>query len=253
MDEPLAGAPRLAVTPAFPTAVRIIIDVEPLLDDRRAATLDRLEGRLRAHEARSTPVWLVISSPGAGRRSDGGLASGRAIARLTGRHTRELVRIALLPQPDASGQPAPRGLSDHGDSVRVAAFALKRAAVELRAVSPAVRVMASGPPAPATWLEALYREEVGSYLDGIALAADDERRLVEAAALVQRHDPGAIVAVTGVPIDSADSIVSTSLARLGGPIAITSFQRIAGPRALRARSRAAHRRSLSATSSGSTR
>ena len=97
LDEPLAGAPRLAVTPAFPTAVRIIIDVEPLLDDRRAATLDRLEGRLRAHEARSTPVWLVISTPVPG--VDRMEAWGQALQSLASRAGTRVswYEIALMP------------------------------------------------------------------------------------------------------------------------------------------------------------
>ncbi len=176
---------------------------------RGACARTRLDRR-RSGSVISTPV------PGVDRME----AWGQALQSLASRAGTRVswYEIALLPQPEASGQPAPRGLSDHGDvraRHRVRAEAGRRRTAGRLADGPRAgeRTARSGRPGSS----ALYREDVASYLDGIALAADDERSSSEAAAAgparrSRRHRRRR----RACPSTSADSIVSTSLARLGG-------------------------------------
>jgi hypothetical protein len=211
IDEPLAGERILTAAPSFPVAARITMEFSSLLGDRAASTLERLDGRLRDHAAAGVPVWISITAPvptveGVGTMVD----TIRAMADRAG------PRVAWYEI----------GVAENAADIRLTAFALKQMAVELRSVSPATRVLASVPPrATRDWLEQLYREEVASYLDGVAIGAGEGDAFAEAlVAVVQHEDPGALVASTGVPIASADAIASTALERLGQTIDLTSFR-----------------------------
>ncbi|HET6898374.1 MAG TPA: hypothetical protein VFK70_08505, partial [Vicinamibacteria bacterium] len=61
--------------------------------------------------------------------------------------------------------------------------------------------------ADAGWLESLYREDVAAYVDAVAVQApapdalDGASALAPLLALVEKEDPTAVVAVTGIPLD----------------------------------------------------
>jgi hypothetical protein len=217
-DEPLAGAPVVTAPLPYPAAVRLTVELATLVDAAGASpVLDRLDARLRDHAARGTAVWMAISAPVPS--VDALPAWVDAIRRLADRAGTRVSWYEV-------------SFRDAGADIRTTAFALKQAAVELRGLAPGIRVLASGPAGtPADWLERLYREDLASYLDGVAVAAGDAR-LDEIVALVGREDPGALVASTGVPIEAPSTIVTVSLERLGGPIGLTSFR--GAPEALRA-------------------
>ena len=115
----------------------------------------------------------------------------------------------------------PDGVTD----IKLAAFAIKHAAVELRAGAPAVRLAVGGigRAIAADQLAALYAEDVASYLDAVVIAASGSANADVVAAIVEKADPGASVAQSGVALRAGDTIVSTELDRLVGAIDATSY------------------------------
>ena len=87
------------------------------------------------------------------------------------------------------------------------AFLLKLTTVQVRAADANALVVAGGLQAADTaWLESLYHEDVAAYLDAVAVEApapdalDGASALAPLLALVEREDPTAAVAVTGIPL-----------------------------------------------------
>lgn len=88
------------------------------------------------------------------------------------------------------------------------AFVLKLTTVQVRAADPAALIVAGGLEATdAAWLESLYREDVAAYLDAVAVRApardalDGAAALTTLTAIVEREDPTAAIAVTGIALD----------------------------------------------------
>ncbi len=139
-----------------------------------AVEVDRLDARATALLARDVGVWLAIETPPPA--AEGLEAWTATVAAISNRFGTRLGWLEL--RFTAPGEP------------RIAAFALKRAAVDLHAVAANARLLVGGPPAadPA-WLERVYAEDVASYLDGVAAPVSPMQAAIAAA--VGKHDPGA--------------------------------------------------------------
>jgi hypothetical protein len=214
IDERLAAdgvaLPTLDALPGrrapFPLAVRVRVPLTEVVDGASPAGLARVEARIAALAARGLTAWLAIEAPvPAAGDLPGWSASLRAIG---GRVAAQLAWVEL-------------SFTGGSADPRLAAFALKQAAVELRATAPALKVLAGGDAlADRTWLDRLYREDVAAYLDGVVLpaagaTADGARRT---ASLVEAADPGSLLALAPAAVASADAVVTAALAWLGSPV-----------------------------------
>ncbi len=79
------------------------------------------------------------------------------------------------------------------------AFLIKRAAVAISGAQPDAQVFAHLAAVEESALELLYAEEVAAYLDGVVLPPLADERLTATAAVLQKLDPG-IVLATGPPV-----------------------------------------------------
>ncbi len=162
IDETLAAPAALLTGPrpagSVPLAARLSVTLDALRD---AATIDAIDARATALLARDVSLWLAVESPTpAAADLDAWAASVNALV------TRLRTRLAWLEIAFTSaGEP------------RLAAFALKRASVDLHSAAPAARLLAGGlPVGDAAWLDRVYGEDVASYLDGLAAAVQDGRQ-----------------------------------------------------------------------------
>ena len=180
----------------MPLAARLSVTLDALRD---AATIDAIDARATALLARDVSLWIAVESPTpAAADLDAWAASVNALI------TRLRTRLAWLEIAFTSaGEP------------RLAAFALKRASVDLHSAAPAARLLAGGSPVgDAAWLDRVYGEDVASYLDG--LAAPSKAGVKTALDAVAKHDPGASVAWTAPPIVEWQDVVDFELVRAGG-------------------------------------
>ncbi|HEU0091641.1 MAG TPA: sigma-E factor regulatory protein RseB domain-containing protein [Vicinamibacteria bacterium] len=153
----------------------------------RAAALDE---RLSVYAARKVPVVLALGPLPTTDQAESWKARLREIA---GKSRGRVRAYEFATRP---GVPA-------GEL----AFLLKLTTVQVRAVDADALVVAGGLQAADTaWLESLYREDVAAYLDAVAVEApapdalDGATALGPLLALVEREDPTAVVAVTGIPL-----------------------------------------------------
>jgi MucB/RseB family protein len=153
----------------------------------RGAALDE---RLSVYAARKVPVVLALGPLPATDEAESWKARLRAIA---GKSRGRVRAYEFATRP---GVPA-------GEL----AFLLKLTTVQVRAADAEALVVAGGLQAADTaWLESLYREDVAAYLDAVAVEApapdalDGASALGPLLALVEREDPSAVVAVTGIPL-----------------------------------------------------
>ncbi|MEO5820138.1 MAG: hypothetical protein ABIT71_06495 [Vicinamibacteraceae bacterium] len=209
LDAPIAllGEPRAA--DAVPVAARIVVSHGALGDE---AVLERLDARATALLARDVAVWLVIES--APPAADAIEAWGASIAAVSNRFGTRVGWLELR-------------FTTPGDP-RLVAFALKRAAVDLHAVSANGRLLVGGPPAgDPVWLERVYAEDVASYVDGIAVPVASSRAgagaHAGAAAIAATRDPGGTIAMTGVEISEGTQLVDAEVVRIGSPTTLASY------------------------------
>jgi hypothetical protein len=210
VDETLAApaafltAPRTAAF-AVPVAARVRIAVDAL----DAAGLDALDARATALLARDVGVWVAVeSAPPDAAGLERWSASVAALSARLGSRLRWL-EVAFT----APGEP------------RVAAFALKRASVDLHGAAPQGQLLVGGAPASdPVWLEQVYAEDVASYLDGVAVPAIAPGRQGQVAAVVAARDPGAAVALTSVLIEQPLHVVDAELSRLASGAALESYR-----------------------------
>jgi len=107
---------------------------------------------------------------------------------------------------------------------RAAAFVLKRAAVAIAGAAPEARVLAGGLVADASWLESLYGEDLGAYVDGLVF--DDRPGTpgpATLAALAAAVDPGRPVVRSSVAPSGAAAAVAVAAADAAAGIAVTLF------------------------------
>ena len=94
-----------------------------------------------------------------------------------------------------------------GGSASALGFVLKLATVQVRAADPDALVVAGGfKTADTGWIESLYREDVAAYVDAVGVEAPAPDALAGASALapllalVEKEDPTAVVAVSGIAL-----------------------------------------------------
>ena len=191
---------------AVPLAARLTVGLEAL---RTQATLDAIDARATTLLARDVTLWVAVESPtpAAADLEAWATTVNALISRLR-------TRLAWLEITFAdAGEP------------RLAAFALKRASVDLHSAAPGAQLLAGGRPVgDAAWLSAVFGEDVASYLDGLAWPAVLGRPDIPA---LTKPDPGALVAITGRSAESPELLtvailgdvdVGAALASYGGPV-----------------------------------
>ncbi|HEY8150055.1 MAG TPA: hypothetical protein VIK51_14205 [Vicinamibacteria bacterium] len=196
VEESLDAGPVLApaldqARPAtgVPMFVRLTVSPSEVAGEGagRGAALDE---RLSVYAARKVPVVLALGPLPATDQAESWKARLREIA---GKSRGRVRAYEFVTRP---GVPA-------GEL----AFLLKLTTVQVRAADADALVVAGGLQAADTaWLESLYREDVAAYLDAVAVEApapdalDGASALAPILALVEREDPTAVVAVTGIPL-----------------------------------------------------
>jgi hypothetical protein len=206
LDAPIAFLTERRPASAVPLAARIAVPFERLGD---AATLTALDARITALATNRVSVWLAVeSAPPAAEGLEAWSATLAAVSSRFGSRLGWLEIRFMTP-----GEP------------KLVSFALKRASVELHAVSAEARLLAGGPAmSDAGWLDRLFAEDVASYLDGLAASDGTD----STAAAIAKHDPGAIAAVTGVPVAEPATLVDAELLRLTSGIGLASYRGAAG-------------------------
>ena len=206
IDETLAAPMPFLTEPrpadAVPIAARLTVSLEALRDP---ATVEAIDARATALLARDVRLWVAVESPtpAAADLDAWGAAVNALVSRLR-------TRLAWLEITfTTAGEP------------RLAAFALKRASVDLHSAAPAGQLLAGGGPVgDAGWRAAVYGEDVASYLDGLAWPSALGRP--DVAALTQ-PDPGALVAITGDRVEAPDALTTSTLAKVDIGAGLASY------------------------------
>lgn len=188
---------------AVPLAARLTVGLEALRDP---ATLDAIDARATTLLARDVTMWIAVESPTpAAAELD---AWATTVNTLIGRLRTRLAWLEIA-------------FADAGEP-RLAAFALKRASVDLHGAAPSAQLLAGGRPVgDAAWLSAVFSEDVASYLDGLAWPSALGRPDVAA---LTRPDPGALVAITGGSIRSPGDLTVAMLGGLDIGVALSSYR-----------------------------
>ena len=220
VDERLEGEAVLAESlnaallraPGLPVFARIHILRSDLESTVRP---ERLLERLDRYQTKSVPVLLVLDGRLPGLSDvESWRQSVHALAEC-GRGVVAGYEIGGAPE-DAGIDPA------------IQAFAVKRAAVEVRAADPDarlfLRVPAAGGPG---YLERLYSEGVAAYVDAVVTSgSSDEITRIEA--VLEREDPSAVIVRAGAalstdPVQAADGVLGDQLRRLGSRVALHAY------------------------------
>jgi hypothetical protein len=196
VEESLDAGPVLAPTlegrPATGVPLFVRLTVTPAdVAGEGAARWNALDERLSLYAAGKVPVVLALGPLPAAEQAEPWKARLRELAG----KARGRVRAYEFAIPP-------------GASASALGFILKLAAVQVRAADADALVVAGGLEAADTgWLESLYREDVAAYVDAVAVrapAADALEGAIALApllALVEKEDPTAVVAVTGIPLE----------------------------------------------------
>ena len=163
-----------------------------------------LDARLAAAAAAKTPVWLALDAPAAVDRVEPWRS---ALRQLVGRH-RDAIAIVEI---TVDGDP------------RIAAFAVRLAATEIRSAGEAIQV---GLSAPAGMLPSIYTVDLAPYVDLLVVTGMDRR--VGAVAHLAAVDPDARVAVRAGEAgagerDAAARVLDTHLEAVTAGVAIVSW------------------------------
>lgn len=220
LDAPpaLAAALEAAKPPVgnvLPTAVRLTLP-----PGYGAPELATLEGRLSAAPSPKTPLVVAAGTlPGLD-----GVEAWKERVRLLAERGRGRVRAYEF------------GLARPRPAARDAAFVLKMTAVQVRATDPDALVVLGGLAADdANWLESLYAEDVGAYVDAVAMGVDAAAEpsmvaaiLGDVPAVAERHDASAAVLLTGIPLgdDPAQAtrrLVDWELRLVGSRVSLATF------------------------------
>jgi len=168
VEDTLSGPPpTIDPTPALPVAARVLASL-----DNRA-----LDERLAAYAARKVPVWLAVTAPDSVDAMDRWRA---ALQALLARHGDGIIILEVETSAD----------------LKLAAFAMRLAATEVRSARESIHVALGGARLARTGtLVELYTSELAPYLDLLALPAETDHS--EAAAHLQKVDPEARIALVG--------------------------------------------------------
>ncbi len=175
IDEPVSGplAPELQLRGAD-LPVPVMARVTATLETDATA----VDARLTQHGSRKLPVWLAIAAPSA----VGSVDSWRTL--LQGVLSKHGDGIAIV-EIDIDAVDA-----------KLAAYALRQAATDIRAEREAIRVGVGG--ASAARVADLYTAELAPYLDLLVLPEGADVSAAEA--LLRRVDPGAQIALAGLDV-----------------------------------------------------
>ena len=185
-------APALEARPTTGVPLFVRLTVAPAdVAGEGASRWNALDERLSLYAAGKVPVVLALGPLPAAEQAEPWKARLRDLAG----KSRGRVRAYEFAIPP-------------GASASALGFVLKLTTVQVRAADPDALVVAGGLEATDTaWLESLYREDVAAYVDAVAVRApapdalDGASALAPLLALVEKEDPTAVVAVTGIPLD----------------------------------------------------
>jgi MucB/RseB family protein len=185
-------APALEARPATGVPLFVRLTVAPAdVAGEGAPRWNALDERLSLYAAGKVPVVLALGPLPAAEQAEPWKTRLRDLAG----KSRGRVRAYEFAIPP-------------GVSASAVGFVLKLTTVQVRAADSDALVVAGGLEATDTaWLESLYREDVAAYVDAVAVRApapdalDGASALAPLLALVEKEDPTAVVAVTGIPLD----------------------------------------------------
>jgi hypothetical protein len=202
IDEPLSGPPAaelLLRAPDLP--VPVLARVSARLESEAA----QLDARLAQHAARKIPVWLTIAAPSEPAAMD------RWRAALQGVLSRHAGAMAIVEIQIDDADP------------RLAAYAVRLAATDVRAERETIRVAIGGSGAAAA-----YTAELAPYLDLLVVSSD--ANLETADMQLQRVDPGARLAVSGMTAETngAARMVDSQITSLGTDVVVHSWSQSEG-------------------------
>jgi hypothetical protein len=207
IDETLAAPMPFLTEPrpadAVPIAARLTVSLDALRDP---ATVDAIDARATTLLARDVRLWLAVETPtpAAADLDAWGTAVNALVSRLRPRLA--WLEIAFT----TAGEP------------RLAAFALKRASVDLHSAAPAARLLAGvTAPVDAAWLDRLYADDLPSYVDGLALPWDSE---IVPLNLPAKLTPGAVLALTSWPVFGWDDFLRIELQRIEMGTTLVSYR-----------------------------
>ncbi|MGD2113511.1 MAG: hypothetical protein PVG07_00555 [Acidobacteriota bacterium] len=192
----------------------------PLLDptERPADVAADVEATRRVRAAQVTPwVRLIFTTP-------------PSLVENTERLDLELEAVAALAReaaPDTHFQVVwePTGSDAAAFDAASFAFLLKRASVALTGARPDATVLAGPVPASVDALNALYDNEIGAYLDGLAVEPAPTEVLEEIAATLTALDPGRPLVVDRRPEPSPAATALADAARgTAAGVAVTFFE-----------------------------
>jgi hypothetical protein len=206
------GEPELK---AVPIAVRLDIQ------GAAAGDVEAVRARVARLARAGLQVWLRLADVPAADDADA-VRRWRAFVRTVIERTRGQVQLVELPLASGRmpGTPSQR------------AFLLKVAAVQVRAVDPAVLIGVHGENAAnPTWVDEFYAADVAAYVDVLSLPASEAAAagVVDATGRqIVRLDPDARVVISGEPLpdvpgEARGVLVRTQLERLGSVAACTTY------------------------------
>jgi hypothetical protein len=216
--EPLARALAGPVRSGVPVAVRVETRITAP-EAGRDVTNDL--ARIAALARAGARVWVHVSDVPAPADEEG-VRQWRSRLRTLLERTRGQVQLVSLPLAEASRA---------GTAVENA-FLLKLAAVQVRAVEPAILIAVHGDRlADAAWVEAFYAAGAAPYVDVLSLPA--RRPDADAAPTLDGRlrvlDPDARVVLTeeelpDIPLEARRTLVRTQVRRLGSAVSSTVYR-----------------------------
>jgi hypothetical protein len=228
IDETLAGRALLAEAlnqaamraQGLPLYARILVapgELQP--PDETGHGFEKLDERVERYTLKGVAVILALAGPlPAPEASEGWRHLLRSLAE------RYRGRINAYQIGDVSGQPPP--------DVHDYAFALKTAAVEVRAADPnALIVQGSLRAEDLAWQAALYAEGVAPYLDAVAVSGREDELVGALPAfekLLAQEDATASLVITGFslnedPPKAVRGLLDWQLSRLGSKALLTTY------------------------------
>ena len=217
VQNPLALEPQLKAVPRLADQARLFVAWD---EDLRSAEPSGVAARLE--QAGAVP-WLRLqfSTPAPIMANLEDLESELERASQLAASVGESAHIQILWRP--AGQE-----TDEFDPQDYA-YLLKRAAVAVTGAQLGVRVITQPLPAESEALEALYREEVAAYLEGVALRPTTDEALKAAIELLAALDPGKPVIFDAQPYPEVPAKALALAARLAAAgVAITLFDAAGG-------------------------
>ena len=203
-DEPML--PRVAVEEPIGTSAAVTLPAVPVAIAVRVsgAPTDRtVDDRLAAYGARKVPVWLAVPAPSSVEAVE---PWRLAIQALLARHRDAIVILEI----------------ESGDDVRLAGFATRLAATEVRSARDSIRVALGGARVSRSdWLAELYTADLAPYVDILTVAAGPSESA--ASAHLMKVDPDTRLAVLAAD-EASPRIVERQLQTVGTNVAIVAWR-----------------------------